>query len=318
MSRQKPDLLDRLIDSFSLRGLLLHQATLFLLATGTVIVGAIVLWGQQRNKIVDQNEFRLTADKIQITPQPVWVEADLKNVVLEQVGTDPSILDPTLVPNTADVIHSVGYIERVNQIDKSKLGLSIDVVYRRPVAAVELSEVTMPGGWPKANRGKQVLLPVDQNGVVMPEKIATSVAMPLINVIYPGNFSDLKTWSGWPDERVKDAAAIGSLFADNVASIGIDRIVTQRKPDDKDDPNKPFILWSDFGAHIIWGNAPGKEAEHEVNAAIKKQLVHQLIQEHGPLNGMSQVQIDIRTGKAKIIGEMKTASTLSDLFSKLK
>lgn len=316
MSRN-PDLLDRLIESFSIRGLLLHQATLFLVATGTLIVGAIVLWGQNRDRIAELNEFQLTEDKVRITSQPEWMAPDVRQLLLSEIGKNPSILDSTLVPKTADLIKNIGYIERVQKIEKSKSGLDIDVVYRRPVAFVEISAITMLDLWPKEKAGKSVLLLVDRNGIVMPDDATPSHELPMISVLYPARLESLNDWIDWPDERIKDAAAIVDLFADSSAQMGINRVVTTRKPDAPANHTLPYELWSEWGARILWGSAPGAEQDGEADAQQKLRLIQQLVKEHGSLDEMQKVEIDVRSGSVIIVGESKTASR-EELFSSQK
>ena len=57
MPRRKKDLFDRLMDSFSLRFFLLHQATLFVAATCLVIGGVMFHWKNNQDSIVDVNDY---------------------------------------------------------------------------------------------------------------------------------------------------------------------------------------------------------------------------------------------------------------------
>ncbi|MEM7782789.1 MAG: hypothetical protein AAF623_05505 [Planctomycetota bacterium] len=314
MPRQNPDLLDRLILVFSLRGILLHQATLFFLATGTLIVGAIVLWENQKDQISELNEFQLTENKIQLTPQPKWIAPDLRHHAISEIGTNSSILNSGLVSDTAHVMQNVGYIEQVSAIKKSKNGLKIDVVYRQPVAVVELSSVTIPE-WPDRHYNNKVLLPIDKNAIVMPESVVETVQdLPMISVLYPARFDQLETWSQWPDERVQDGAEIGKLLA-KLPPTGVFRILSRSKPEDSQS-NHPFELWPDpvlGGAKIVWGNAPGKEVEGEATAEEKLRALEGLIRDHGKINELKEVAIDIRNGKIVVSQQMKTANSLFKL-----
>jgi len=225
MPRRKEDILDRLLGGLSLRSIALHPATLLVIATMIMIGGVIFLWERHQGKIVNLEEFRLTEEKIQLTTPPVWASDNLKQLVISGVSqansnndnqphadnNSASILDTNLVARTASVMKSVGYVERVKSVHKSKTGLEIDVIYREPIALVELSQHTFPYEWPKTFRGKDILLPVDRLGVVMPESLGAGLELPRIMVVYPvaspSEFEKLVTWDDWPDDRIKDAAA---------------------------------------------------------------------------------------------------------------
>jgi hypothetical protein len=319
MARQDNDILDRLIANLSLRAILFHPATLFVVATAIMIGTAIFLWERQQEQIVNLDEFRLTAEKIRLTPPPNWADTDLKQLVLDQsTDSTPSILDTTLVSRTAGAIRKIGFVERVRSIQKSKSGLDIDLVYRQPVALVELSKVTIPE-WPDSNRERQVLLPVDRHGVVMPESLGEQDNAPIITILYPAQFSDLTTWADWPDERIKDAASIASLFDQNATEpIGVKRIVTFRKPGESANAQIPFEIWSGTGTRIVWGNAPGKEMANESSAEAKIQAINELIAKYGALDAIANGRIDVRSGQAVVVGETKTASVPEVIFADLK
>ena len=85
MARRKKkqlDILDRLVQSFSLRGILLHQATLFIAASCLVIGGVIFLWKNNQSTIVDIDAYQLTANKIVMPEPPPWVDLDPRELIL--------------------------------------------------------------------------------------------------------------------------------------------------------------------------------------------------------------------------------------------
>ena len=129
MARRNDDILDRLLEGFSLRGIVLHPATLFVIATMIMIGAAIFLWERHQAKIVNLEEFRLTEDKIQLTTPPIWSTDNLKQMVINGNSKPASnnddkaasILDTQLVDRTARVMKQVGYVERVKSVHKSCL-----------------------------------------------------------------------------------------------------------------------------------------------------------------------------------------------------
>ncbi len=308
MPKHNKDILDRLLAGISIRGTLVHPTTLFIFATSILIGSAIFLWERHQETIVNLEEFSLTQEKIALTPQPHWSELDLKEMVLDQSnGEQASILDTELVPRTAGIMKQVGFVEQINSIEKSKSGLNIDVIYRQPIALVELSAVTMKNKWPSNQMGKTVLLPVDRNGVLMPESIGDNLSLPWIAVLFPSQFE--ATWEQWPDARIHDAAAISSAFKRPLSELGIQRITTNQIESNSSAQNlKPFELYSGSGTRIVWGNAPGKEADSEANAIEKIRAIEAVVAQYGILNEVDLGRIDVRSGKAISTGVSKTAS----------
>ncbi len=337
MPRRKDDILDRLLGGISLRSIAFHQATLFVVATAIMIGGAIFLWERHQAKIVNLEEFRLTEEKIQLTAPPVWAGDNLKQLVISGVTdaneqpvadgqnsqrSSASILDTQLVARTASVMKNVGYVERVKSVHKSKSGLEIDVVYREPIALVELSKHTFPYEWPENYHGKDVLLPVDRLGVVMPESLGAGLKLPRILVVYPvaspNQLEKLVTWADWPDERIKDAAAISALFETSADAIGLARVMTRRKPDQQNVAQISYELWPDSGAQVIWGNAPGKEVDGEAKADVKIRALEDFVLKYGALHRQERKRVDIRSGVVTLAKEAKTAANEEDVFANLK
>lgn len=336
MPRRKEDILDRLLGGLSLRSIALHPATLLVIATMIMIGGVIFLWERHQGKIVNLEEFRLTEEKIQLTTPPVWASDNLKQLVISGVSqansnndnqphadnNSASILDTNLVARTASVMKSVGYVERVKSVHKSKTGLEIDVIYREPIALVELSQHTFPYEWPKTFRGKDILLPVDRLGVVMPESLGAGLELPRIMVVYPvaspSEFEKLVTWDDWPDDRIKDAAAISALFEKSAHAIGVARVMTRRKPNQQGLSQISYELWPDSGAQVIWGNAPGKESQGEAKAEAKISALEDFVLRYGALNRQDAKRVDVRTGVVVLAKGTKTAAQAEDIFANLR
>ncbi|MEL7496313.1 MAG: hypothetical protein AAFN77_01795 [Planctomycetota bacterium] len=316
MPRHKqPDLLDRFWASFSLRGILLHQATLFLVATVLVISGVVFLWENYQHTIADPTEFQLTSDKIELPPAPRWADADLRQLILND--DQPSILDPDLVSTAASKIRSVGFVENVNQIVKSKSGLKIDLQYRHPVAVIELSQYTFPKVWNEDM--PDVYLPVDRQGVLMPRELADEGSLPKICMLYPANMipgkeHNLTTWSDINDTRIQDAASIAQYFVNDAARIGIYRIVTRQLPEEAVD-DLPFQLWPVNGGQgtiVIWGQPPGKEDVAEAPLEQKLVALENYVKQYGSLDEPRGITIDIRTGEAIVVPANKVAKESRD------
>ena len=321
MARRKQDILDRLMDSFSLRGFLLHQATLFVAASCLVIGGVVFLWKNNQASIVNVAEYQLTPNKIVMPEPPPWVDLDLREVI---VGPDesPSILDPTLIARTAEQVERMAFVDQVHSISKSMAGVEIDLDYRRPVAMVLINSQTMPG---VIENGEGIMLAIDRNGIVMPKQLSEKPpvseadyekprTLPIISLAYPvKRQAQLITWADWPDERVRAAATISQHFAGR--DLGLFRVVTFQKRGQLGQDH-PFELWSKWGVHgtrIIWGVETNSQGGTEATVMQKLAAIDDLISRLGPLervpNGQSLGRVfDVSTGKAVELSHDKVAA----------
>lgn len=314
MPRRKQDLLDRLMDSFSLRGFLLHQATLFVAASCLVIGGVIFLWKYNQDSIVDVNDYLLTANKIEMPEPPPWVDLDPRELIMGDQETI-SILDPTLVSKTAEKVKDMPFVDQIHSISKSKSGVQIELAYSRPVAVVLINSDTMPG---VINDGTEYELPIDRNGILMPKGLSETPDLPIISLKYPvpaKHKTQLNTWKDWPDQRVRNAAKISQHFAGR--DLGVFRVVTSQKPGQLD-PKEPFELWSVsgiYGTRIIWGVEPDSQGGKEATVQQKLAAINSLVARLGKLGPVDKLRnqplgrvFDVRSGEVVEVPRDKVAA----------
>ena len=306
MVRHQDNFLRQIASGLSLRAMLLHPATWFVVASTATLVVAIQLWNTHQTDIVDQEKYQLTAEKIQVNAPPKWMETDLKQLILESDSpqSEPSLLDIKLVSRTVNAFRTVGWVEKVQSVEKSKSGLNIDLIYRDAVGVVELNHLTV-AKWPSTQTAR--ILPVDRTGMVMPGKVAADRKLLRFSIFDPARHTGLEPWTTWPDERVKAAAAISEMIGSRWQELGLYRIVTFRKPNQPNDQNIPFELWPDVGTQVIWGNPPGQETFAEASAEKKIQAIEEFVAEYGQLDRLPKQRIDVRSGKALVIGNVQTA-----------
>ena len=310
--RKQQDILDRLMANFSLRGLLLHQATLFVAASCLVIGGVMFLWKNNQSSIVNVNDYLLTANKIEMPEPPPWVDVDPRELIMSADETS-SILDPKLVSETAKEVKGMPFVDHINSISKSKSGLEIELAYRRPVAVVLINSDTMGAG---IKNGTTIKLPIDRNGILMPKHLSETPKLPIISMPFPvKRQTQLNTWSDWPDKRVRDAAKISQYFAGREA--GVFRVVTSQKPGQLEQ-KQPFELWSVsgiYGTRIIWGVEPDSQGGKEATVQQKLAAINDLISRLGPLGPVAEQRnqplgrvFDVRSGQAVELPRDKVAA----------
>ena len=310
--KQRQDILDRLLNNFSLRGLLLHQATLFIAATCLVIGGVMFLWKNNQSSIVNVNDFLLTANKIEMPQPPPWVDLDPRELIIN-ADESASILDPALVSETVKEVEGMRFVDQIHSVSKSKSGLDIELAYRRPVAIVLINSETMPG---VLKKGTRVKLAIDRDGIVMPKQLGDTPKLPIISMPYPVKLqTQLNTWEDWPDKRVRDAAKISQHFEGSKENVY--RVVTFQRPG-KPKQERPFELWSWDGVdgiRIIWGVEPDSQGGKEASVEQKLAAINGLIARYGNLMAAKDHRLktggrvfDVRSGQAVELPRDKVAA----------
>ena len=309
MARRKKTGLSAILGDISPTALLLHPATLFVAFNVALAVTAIWCWDRYQDKITGPHATLLSEDRIEINSPPAWTKTNIKEAILTSTGQPKSLLDPSLISDAVATCQTIGWIEQVQHMKKTNEGLKAQLVYRQPIALVELKKETVPG-WKQQPR----LVPVDRQGVIMPEFLAMEGSVqPRIFIHHwdqklqsaPQYLRHINRWTAWPDNRVKDAAAISEVLIRDWQSFGLSRIISLRQIQNADDPTIAFELWSDEGqnaAIVVWGNPPGSEIDGEAPSPQKVSALQAYVQQHGPLDKLSERIIDLRSGQAVEVG----------------
>ncbi|MEM7456751.1 MAG: hypothetical protein AAF456_20575 [Planctomycetota bacterium] len=305
--RDEGDLLDRLSE-ISIRGILLHPVFLFLIATTVVVTTAIATWGQFRDDIVQVEDFRLEPRNIVVSsPPPAWTSDDeIKQLVLSRLDdTGASTLNADLVPGTAGLFQSVGWVESIRRIEKTRDQLEIDLVYRNPVGLVKIG-------------GQRPWLPVDREGVIFDGNLVRAsqpessvVENFLLIYVFQPEVAGLSTWQQWPDSRIQGAARISEWLVPHWQRLGIKQIVSLHAPGEPA-MNGDYELRprnGDEGTVIVWGNAPGMEATGEATPAQKIAAINEYVTSNGPLENAPQrgLVVDVRSGSPVLAVKIRTA-----------
>jgi len=119
--------------------------------------GGTIGWYFVKDKIRSKQEYRLSADKVIVSPPPNWVPEQFVEDVLRSAGLNQTdfLLDKTLPQKLAEAFAAYPWIERVEQVVlRYPSGADVELVYRVPVALVEIPQ--------------RRVMPVDKNGIVLP------------------------------------------------------------------------------------------------------------------------------------------------------
>ena len=285
--------------AISIRFVLLHPVTWFLMATLSMVTLAIQLWHPFRPAIVGRPEFRLTEDRIVVDQPPPWVTTDMKQLLVQHLSESANLLDPELVPRAAKTYQTPPWVEQVVRIEKMKSGLQVALRYRQPIALVELDR-------------EGTLQPIDRRGVAMDPAVLEHVApseLLRISVYLPPELPLPGPWQEWHDVRVLDSIQLCRFLDDRWQALEIYRVVSWDLPQ-VDELAQPLELWTRNGGKVVWGSAPGLEKPGEARAEEKRLALESWIRQFGPLSKMAAgKKVDVRTGHAVLVDDMRTAQT---------
>ena len=284
--RKNSGLVDWLAD-FSVHSILLHPFSLFIAGTAVVLVGAAFLWNQQRDSIANQ-QFQLTADKINVNAQPDWIKRDIRQAVFRGNHLEEwSLLDHEVVEKVHDAFAVDPWVEKVIRVEKDATGVSVTVTYRKPVALVEF--------------GGRYLLPVDANGVILDgNDFNKSQLNNYLRIFVPQPVGgQIVTGQPWPDARVVAAAQIAAAWQSDWQQAGLYRIANHSPPTLDQNKVGPFEIWSREQTKIIWGNPPGRESKNEVASHQKIAAILADVKQNGGFDKRGKSLFDVRDGRLR-------------------
>lgn len=279
--RKKRGWLERFAD-ISIVSLVFNPVTLMI----GVSVLAIVLWNQYHAQLELSVNRAITRDVLHLSPPPEWIKTDISRVAIQDSRLSEIRLgEPHAVERVAASIAVQPWVKSVERVRKTTTGIHVEVLYRQPVAIVEI--------------GKDQLVPVDDEGVVLDGRdFASGNLQEYWRVYLPRPITNgLATGRVWDDIRVTDSVLIANAWQGRQAEAGLFHIVNRSQPT-RDRIRLDFYeLWTKRGVIVIWGNPPGHEVAGEASAAEKIEAIRRFVQENGPLDAQSNRLFDVRTGR---------------------
>ncbi len=230
---------------------------------GIALVCGVIILGPRLAKslpeIGNRPEYQLRVNNIQITEVPQWVPRDLIAQVAAQAGMNPtrSVLDENLTSDLAKAFAQHPWVEKVVKVSKTvPARVVVDLVYRRPVAMVEVSTG---------------LLPVDGTGVLLPPTaFAPEDAQRYPLITQPKSSPAGAIGKSWGDPQVVAAARLAAVLLPHwqdfrLTAIEIPAAIDVRAPQEE----LVFQLQTQGGSRIVWGRAPGVIYPLELSADQK-------------------------------------------------
>jgi hypothetical protein len=212
-----------------------------------------LLWKKYAPVVARHPQYRITAEHIHITPPPPWIRSDIKTEVLRDAGLADTLSvledDQTLLRRVRDAFEFHPWVLSVRKITKGlPSSLDVELVYRRPVAAVESSD-----------RSSVSYLPVDAYAVRLPDADLTDVERRYLPRI-AGVTSRPLVGDVWDDPRVIGGVHLAAGLADVWQTLRLVEIIPSTHVEVHGDVQfHTFEIISSGGTRIAWGAAPGEE-----------------------------------------------------------
>jgi len=245
-------------------------------------------WQRVGGQVTQGPEYLLAPEQIEITPLPPWIRTDVRAEAIRDGGLSGlSLLDRELTVKIARAFSLHTWVENVRRVRKEyPARVVVDLVYRRPVAMVEVTMNDRPG-----------LLPVDVNGVLLPpadfsaEQARDYLRVSLADAVPAGPIG-----TPWGDPRVDGAARIAAVLQEHWKRLGLYRVSIAPTGTPSLTPGElVFLLGTRRGAQIVWGPAPLANSPPDIKAALAKvERLVAYVEQHGPLDGLdTETQIDL-------------------------
>lgn len=249
------------------------------IAAAAIVIAALVAgrvaWNRWGQPSLDDPAFAISPEQIVVTPQPAWIQGDVKaEVIRDSALTDLNLHDKQLLDKVARAFALHSWVAKVKRVEKAyPARLTVDIDYRKPVATVEIGDAL--------GSGEPGLLFIDAESVLLPSDHFSPAQARNYLRISAGNVLPTGVYGTvWGSPRILGAAQIAEAWGDQWKSLGLYRIVI------KEDPNAEPIyeLHTKGQARVIWGKPPGQELEGEPPAAKKIAYLTQYVAENGSLD----------------------------------
>jgi len=253
-------------------------------------VGAHFLWLRTAPQVARDPQYLLKIDSIHVSPQPPWIRSNVKTQALRDANLIGaiSVLDDwdVLSGRTREAFEFHPWVASVKRITRRlPSSLEVELVYRKPIAAVESSDTS-----------GVVFLPIDERAVRLPESDLTDTERRYLPRI-SGITGRPLVGDRWDDARVVGGARLAAQLADVWQKLRLVEIIAnlQSSPQDEQQVYR-FEIVTTGSTRIVWGMAPGDESTTgESPFDQKRQRLLDYATQHGKLESIDgPAVLDVR------------------------
>jgi hypothetical protein len=275
---------------------------------GVSVFGWKTLWEAVREQVISAADNRIDPEQIETTPLPAWIHTDLKAEVLRDASLDGplSLLDPELTVRVAHAFALHPWVAKVQRVSKrSPAGVTVELVYRRPVAMVEV-----PG---------PSLLPVDGEGVLLPTAdFSPTEALRYLRIAEITTSPQGPVGTRWGDTHVTGGAQIAAALLADWETLKLYQVVSAaRQVDANGAESDTYELYTRERTRVDWGRPPGAETGTEAKAAQKIERLRSYAAQHGGSleDPTAPQRLDVRSASSLIVAPRPPLETLPEANS---
>lgn len=262
-----------------------------LVVIGLLGWGMNSLWEQVAPSVIQQDQHLLQAERITSTALPAWISANVCAEVVRNAGLDGrlSLLDDAFAQVIEDAFELHPWVQSVERISKNyPQGVHVEVIYRRPVAVVEMS-----------GHAGVLFVPIDKQGVHLPPQDVPEMRKRYLPRI-GGIVGRPPVGQVWPDPRVIGAAELAEKLRDQWEPLCLVDILPSARPEIRDGSRFfVFDLITRGGTRVVWGAAPGTAPPKEDPFDAKLSRLQNCVEQHGPLDSVrGPAIVDVRRALA--------------------
>jgi len=293
MGKGQPKSPAAITTGISVAGVLLRPQNRGWVTTSAVVlaasIGFAVAWQKWGAPSLDRDEYIVSADQIQVTPQPTWIHTNIKaECVRSLTGMELSLLDRDLLEKVANAFTLHPWVAHVVRVEKRNPSqILVELEYRRPALVVKIE-----------SPGDEGLLFLDENAVLLPSTdFAPTQARNYLRIAAAGETPSSVYGTPWTSDRMTGAARLAACWGTRWQPLGLYWIVATKTLGGQ----LTYELRSqDDKVRVIWGQAPGHDDPHEPTAEQKIAGLEKLAQEEGPLEKIAvDTPIDLRSSGSR-------------------
>jgi hypothetical protein len=254
-----------------------HPLVTILLVIGPFCLAAWFAWQHWGPEISTQAHFQLKAEMIHVMPpRPEWIRTDIKAAAIDDGKlTALSLPDKQLLDKVRGAFLVQNWVASVSRVAKRADGVDVVLVYRRPVAMVEVIQ------------GEPGLLPIDADAVCLPpEDFDPTQVDDFLRVMADNSGPAGPIGTYWGDERIRGGASIAAQLSTLPwKQLDLYRIRTRTSGGSRGEGPYQYDLVTRDLFLIRWGFPPGQEVDGEASASTKLAHLVTFAEEHGSLVG---------------------------------
>ena len=247
-------------------------------------------WGAEH---LDKALYAVRIENLVTTPQPTWIRSsNVREEVFKNGGLGQlSVLDPQASATIAHAFESHSWVQRASRVQKLPGGkVTVDIVYRRPVAMVYYKGHHSDSGTSQINKPiKTGYYPVDDEGVVLPTADFDSSQVPGYFLVFAEDASPPSdVGMAFSDTRIKQSLSLCRLLESARVELRLKQIFVER--DERMTGPSPWIMRikTSDNRFIDWGHAPGNEVAGEPSAQEK---LANLLKWHADASSMLHIDL---------------------------